>query len=118
LRVRLITLDWLAAVLAGVAAIGDLGVGLLRRIARRPAFGYHGDARDGSGTAHLVRRAQLFVLGAMHACCSGCRIIPDAAGSADRLFNGRARCCTISSWEPWSFNSSVRTMWRSRRGTF
>src|SRR5215831_2548653 len=51
---------WLGAILAGLAGHRDLGSGLLRRHAGRPAFGYHRHARHGPGTAHLVRRARLF----------------------------------------------------------
>src|SRR6266851_3417736 len=76
---------WLGAVLAGVAGVGNLGADLLRRLAGRAAFGHPGHARDGSGAAHLVRRAGLFRAG-RHACRAvlDFGVNADAAGSAGR----------------------------------
>ena len=50
----------LALLLAAAAGLGDLGARLFRRDPRRPALGHHRHAGDGSGNAHLVRRAGLF----------------------------------------------------------
>jgi len=55
------------------AGLGDLGVGLLRRIARR-----RHSLPMGCRVMDLELRTwygapSYFVLGAMHACCSGCR---------------------------------------------
>src|ERR1700738_3950224 len=53
----------LGAVLAGFPGFGDLGGGLLWRFAGRPTLSYRGYAGDGSGDAHLARRAELLRAG-------------------------------------------------------
>jgi len=83
----------LAYVFIAVFGLITLGLGwllfwlhhLLRCIAGRAAFGDPGHARDGSGTAHLVRRARLF-RPRRHAwrAVLDFGVDADAAGSVDR----------------------------------
>ncbi len=87
----------MGAVLAGIAGHSDLGGDLLRRFAGRSAFGDAGHACDGSGTAHMVRRAGLFRARApCMRCCSGFRYRSFTTCPAGRCCStAAADCCTI-----------------------
>ena len=81
-----------ALYLAAAAGLGDLGHRLFRHHPRRPALGHHRHADDGSGNAHLVRRAGLFR--ARRRACH--RLLAVGVGlhavrPAGRLFNQRRR---------------------------